>query len=153
MDKKIILGIMTLIIVAPVIVNYYISYQQEKWIQEMWDTEVAYWEKLAESEDWLYIHYEIIYSGTDDAGRIVEKSTEHILEWYRDWICWYVEFQNATRQEMWNEMQDFLKWQKEQGSNHPDVGLLVDKTVKVIFFLRAIPGGNGTRFVYWTCGT
>ena len=148
-STRIALVIVALAIVGFVAVYFYAGYQAKKRLQETWDTEVAYYVELAKSEDWLYINYEVEYTATDSDGRIRTESTKHMVEWYRDNWWFITETRNVTRQEMWDEMQDFLEWQEENDMYIVQVGLHIDETVRVIFFLRAIPGTESTRFVGW----
>ena len=139
-----------LVIVALAIVfsGVYVYVEYMKFWQEKWDAEVAYYVELAESKDWLHLHY-----GTPE-------SLEYTWTWNENWVGTFAAYMNYTRQGMLIEMEDYVKWQEENGVQFIEVGLNIDEIDMVIFFQRPIsclshsmdcmcPGS--TKFICWPC--
>ena len=146
---KIALGIVALAIVFYGVVNVNMVYMAKKIWQETWDAEVAYYIELAESEDWLYLHY-----GTPE-------SLEYTWAWtHENRVGTYASYLNYTRQGMWKEMEDYVKRQEENGVQLIEVGLNIDEIDMMIFFQHPIPClshdigcgcPDSTKYIGWKC--
>lgn len=148
-----IVGIIVLTIVVSVVVYNYMDYQEKareqeylsKAIRQTWDEEVAYYEKLAEEVDWLYVKYELVFS---------DGSTENMVDWELKYGG-ITDVLNCSRQQMLHEMEYYMS--TGDGAGPSRINLCIDKTAKVIYFLQIYQWNDmydvfHTRiiFTYWS---